>query len=89
MALAGTAFALTTWPPLLILAALSGTVSPDVVESGPFTSLEQAMLPHTTKGSPTRLFGRYNTVATLAGSLGARAGRHPGAGSTSTTVACS
>ena len=50
MALAGTAFALTTWPPLLILAALSGTVSPDVVESGPFTSLEQAMLPHTTTG---------------------------------------
>ena len=71
MALAGTAFALTTWPPLLILAALTGTVSPDVVESGPFTSLEQAMLPHTTTGSPTRLFGRYNTVATLAGSLGA------------------
>ena len=71
MALAGTAFALTTWPPLLILAALSGTVSPDVVESGPFTSLEQAMLPHTTTGSPTRLFGRYNTIATLAGSAGA------------------
>jgi predicted MFS family arabinose efflux permease len=71
MALAGAAFALTTWPPLLILAALTGTVSPDVVESGPFTSLEQAMLPHTTSGDPTRLFGRYNTVATLAGSLGA------------------
>jgi predicted MFS family arabinose efflux permease len=70
MALAGTAFALTTWPPLLILAALTGTVSPDVVESGPFTSLEQAMLPHTISGDPTRLFGRYNTVATLAGSLG-------------------
>jgi predicted MFS family arabinose efflux permease len=71
MALAGTAFALTTWPPLLILAAFTGTVSPDVVESGPFTSLEQAMLPHTTTGDPTRLFGRYNTVATLTGSLGA------------------
>jgi predicted MFS family arabinose efflux permease len=71
MALAGTAFALTTWPPLLVLAALTGTVSPDVVESGPFTSLEQAMLPHTTTGDPTRLFGRYNTIATLAGSAGA------------------
>jgi predicted MFS family arabinose efflux permease len=71
MALAGTAFALSSWPPLLVLAALTGTVSPDVVESGPFTSLEQAMLPHTTTGDPTRLFGRYNTVATLAGSLGA------------------
>ena len=71
MALAGTAFALSSWPPLLVVAALTGTVSPDVIESGPFTSLEQAMLPHTTAGDPTRLFGRYNTVATLAGSLGA------------------
>jgi len=71
MALAGTVFAFSTWPPLLTIAALTGTVSPDVIESGPFTSLEQAMLPHTTPGDPTRLFGRYNTVATLAGSLGA------------------
>src|SRR5207248_1242793 len=38
--------------------------------SGPFTSLEQAMLPHS-GGATTRLFGTYNTVATLAGSLGA------------------
>lgn len=70
MAAAGTVFALTSWPPALIVAALTGTVSTDVVESGPFTSLEQAMLPHT-GGDPTRLFGLYNTVATLAGSLGA------------------
>jgi predicted MFS family arabinose efflux permease len=63
-------FALTGSLPALILAALSGTVSTDVVESGPFTSLEQAMLPHT-GGDPTRLFGTYNTIATLAGSLGA------------------
>ena len=71
MAAAGTIFALTAWPPALILAALTGTVSTDVVESGPFTSLEQAMLPHTTGADPTRLFGLYNTVATLAGSAGA------------------
>ncbi len=70
MAAAGTVFALTDWLPALILAALSGTVSTDVVESGPFTSLEQAMLPHA-GGDSTRLFGTYNTVATLAGSLGA------------------
>jgi len=74
MGLAGTAFALTdeTW--LLVLAALTGTVSTEVVESGPFTSLELAMLP-TAVGDrdPTRLFGTYNTVATLAGSLGALA----------------
>jgi predicted MFS family arabinose efflux permease len=72
MALAGTVFALTGWLPALILAGLTGTVSTEVVESGPFTSLEQAMLPHTAGTSdPTRLFGTYNTVATLAGSLGA------------------
>ncbi|HEX2303641.1 MAG TPA: MFS transporter [Gaiella sp.] len=72
MALAGTVFALTAWPPALIAAALTGTVSTDVVESGPFTSLEQAMLPHAAADrDPTALFGTYNTVATIAGSLGA------------------
>ena len=72
MAVAGTVFALTGWLPALIAAALTGTISTDVVESGPFTSLEQAMLPHAAKGrDPTRLFGTYNTVATLAGSAGA------------------
>ena len=70
MAFAGTAFALTSWLPALVLAGLTGTVSTDVVESGPFTSLEQAMLPHA-GANTTRLFGTYNTVATLAGSLGA------------------
>jgi predicted MFS family arabinose efflux permease len=72
MAIAGTVFALTGWLPALILAGLTGTVSTDVVESGPFTSLEQAMLPHAAREQdPTRLFGTYNTVATIAGSLGA------------------
>jgi predicted MFS family arabinose efflux permease len=70
MGAAGTIFALTSWLPALTLAALTGTVSTDVVESGPFTSLEQAMLPNT-GGDSTRLFGIYNTIATLAGSLGA------------------
>jgi MFS family permease len=72
MACAGTVFALTGWLPALIAAALTGTVSADVVEAGPFTSLEQAMLPHAAGGrDTTRLFGTYNTVATLAGSAGA------------------
>ena len=72
MACAGAAFALTGWLPALIAAGLTGTLSTDVVESGPFTSLEQAMLPHAASGpDPTRLFGTYNTVATLAGSFGA------------------
>jgi predicted MFS family arabinose efflux permease len=72
MAAAGTVFALTSWLPALILAGLTGTVSTDVVESGPFTSLEQSMLSHAGgEHHATRLFGAYNTVATLAGSLGA------------------
>jgi predicted MFS family arabinose efflux permease len=70
MAVAGTTFALTGWLPALLVAALTGTVSTDVVESGPFTSLEQAMLSHT-EGETTRLLAAYNTVATLAGSAGA------------------
>jgi MFS family permease len=72
MGLAGTVFALTGSVWLMVLAALTGTVSTEVVESGPFTSLEQAMLPSAAGGhDPTRLFGTYNTIATLAGSLGA------------------
>ena len=74
MGLAGTAFALSGSLWLLVVAALSGTVSTEVVESGPFTSLEQAMLPNAAGDiDATRLFGTYNTVATLAGSLGALA----------------
>jgi predicted MFS family arabinose efflux permease len=74
MGIAGTVFALTNSVWLLILAALTGTLSTEVVESGPFTSLEQAMLPSASEGhDPTRLFGHYNTIATLAGSLGALA----------------
>jgi MFS family permease len=74
MAIAGTVFALTDSVWLLVLAALTGTLSTEVVESGPFTSLEQAMLPSASEGrDPTRLFGHYNTIATLAGSLGALA----------------
>ena len=72
MVFAGAAFALTGWLPALIVAGFTGTVSTEVVESGPFTSLEQAMLAHAAAvRDRTRLFGAYNTVATLAGSLGA------------------
>jgi hypothetical protein len=73
MAVAGAVFAFTGWLPALILAGLTGAVSTEVVESGPFTSLEQAMLPHAAAVQErTRLFGTYNTVATLAGSRCAR-----------------
>jgi MFS family permease len=79
LALAGLAFGLTTRWWLLVVVALTGALSTEVVESGPFTSLEQAMLP---QGLPaparTRVFGIYNTVATMAGSLGALAAAGPG-----------
>lgn len=68
---------LTAWPPALVLAALTGTISTDVVESGPFASLEQAMLPHATLGDPAHAFGLAGTTATLAGSLGALAAGGP------------
>lgn len=78
MAVSGSVFALTDWVPALVLAGLTGTVSTDVVESGPFTSLEQAMLPLTAETTtPARLFANYNTVATLTGALGALAAGGP------------
>jgi predicted MFS family arabinose efflux permease len=79
MAAAGTVFALTTWLPALLLAALTGTISVEANESGPITSLEQAMIPQTvaTPADRNRAFARYNFVAYLAGSLGALAAGGP------------
>jgi MFS family permease len=77
LAVAGVAFGSTTRLWVLLAVALTGAVSTEVVESGPFTSLEQAMLPQavdsTDPRARTRVFGVYNTIATLAGSLGALA----------------
>ena len=78
MAVAGTVFALTTWLPALVLAALTGTISTESNDSGPMTALEQAMLPHTSTGTATRLFGTYNTIAVLGGAAGALAAGLPG-----------
>src|SRR5207244_876420 len=73
MGLAGTVFALSTSFPLLILTALTGTLSTDPNESGPITSLEQAMIGESEPRTRTRVFGRYNAVAYLAGSIGSLA----------------
>jgi len=54
MAAAGTVFALTHVLWLLILAALTGTVSVEANESGPITSLEQAMIPHVAPSASSR-----------------------------------
>jgi MFS family permease len=78
LSISGLAFGLTDQYWILVLVALTGTMSTEVVESGPFTSLEQAMLPATVSPERrTRVFGTYNAVATVAGSLGALAAGGP------------
>jgi len=77
MALAGLLFALTDWLPLLVLAALTGTLSTDANESGPITSLETSMLSGTPREARARLYGRYNAVAYLTGAVGALAAGLP------------
>ena len=70
----GVAFAVSDQAWLLILFALTGALSTEVVESGPFTSLEQAMLATDLTGKKrVRGFGIYNAVASAAGSIGALA----------------
>jgi predicted MFS family arabinose efflux permease len=79
MGVAGTTFALTRWLPALIVAALTGTISVEANESGPITSLEQAMIVQAawTPRGRNRAFARYNAVAYLAGSVGALAAGGP------------
>ncbi|MEX1254650.1 MAG: MFS transporter [Dehalococcoidia bacterium] len=78
LAASGAVFGLSDKLWLLVLVALTGTLSSDVVESGPFTSLEQAMLPSGLDNrATTRVFGVYNAVAALVGSTGALAAGGP------------
>jgi MFS family permease len=78
LAVSGLVLGLANRPWALVAVALLGTLSTEVVESGPFTTLEQAMLPETVRASErTRAFGAYNAVATVAGSLGALAAGGP------------
>jgi MFS family permease len=79
LTLAGVVLALGGPAWLLALIALSGALSTEVVESGPFTTLEQVMLASTGAQQATivRGFGVYNAVATLAGAAGALLGALP------------
>jgi len=78
LGLTGVAFALTSNLWLLVLAGLTGSLSTEVIESGPFTTLEQAMLATEARAATrTRNFGRYNAVAAACGSLGALAAGLP------------
>jgi predicted MFS family arabinose efflux permease len=78
LAVAGAVFSISSDFWVLTAVALTGALSTEVLESGPFTSLEQAMLPDTVAvDKRTRLFGVYNAVATIGGSAGALAAGGP------------
>jgi MFS family permease len=71
---AGVVFALTSWVPLLILAATIGVISPTGNEVGPFLAVEQAALSEAVpdvRRTPT--FAWYNLVGYLATATGALA----------------
>jgi MFS family permease len=72
LAVTGVVFAFTDSLLLLVLVSLAGALYTEVVEYGPFTSLEQAMIAGELEHRRlARGFGVYNAVATAAGSLGA------------------
>jgi MFS family permease len=72
MALTGIIFGFLRWYPLLLLAAFFGTLGTSSSETAPFLPIEQAMLGSRGTGTErTRLFARYNLVASVAGACGA------------------
>jgi MFS family permease len=64
---------------VLLVVALTGTLSTDVVDNGPATTLEQAMLATDDAGTAA-VYGRYNAVGAAAGALGSLAVTLPGLG---------
>ncbi len=78
LAVAGLVFALSDRVAVLVIVGLTGSLSTDIIDNGPFTSLEQTMLATDLAGAErVRGFGLYNAVATAAGSLGALAAGGP------------
>jgi MFS family permease len=72
MVVAGVVFALTSWPPLLIVAAAIGVISPTGNEVGPFLAVEQAALSESIHGTRrTATFAWYNLVGYVATATGA------------------
>jgi len=72
MILTGLIFAFTDSLWLLLLGALTGTISASNSEVGPFLTVEQAILPQTAPDERrTWLFSIYDTLGTLAGAAGA------------------
>jgi MFS family permease len=77
MGAAGVVYALSESVWVLCLVGLTGTMSTDANESGPITSIEQAMIGQAPADARVRVFGRYNAVAFLAGAVGAAAAGGP------------
>ncbi|MGZ4132159.1 MAG: MFS transporter [Actinomycetota bacterium] len=77
MGVVGAGFALTGNVWLLVVLALTGVMSTDANESGPITTLEQAMIGQAPADVRLHVFGRYNAVAYLAGAVGALAAGGP------------
>ncbi|HYW22539.1 MAG TPA: MFS transporter, partial [Terriglobales bacterium] len=68
MVAGGLVFALTDRLWLLVLGALTGTISASSAEVGPFVTIEQAILPQTAPAERrTWLFSIYDTLGNLAG----------------------
>jgi MFS family permease len=67
---------------VLLVVALTGLLSTDVIDNGPATTLEQAMLAGentaATGKAGARVYGLYNAVASLCGAAGALAATLPG-----------
>lgn len=64
---------------VLLVVALTGTLSTDVVDNGPATTLEQVMLASEDAGT-ARVYGIYNAAGAFAGAFGALAAALPGLG---------
>ena len=62
---------------LLLVVALTGALSTDVVDNGPATTLEQVMLANDDGGTAS-VYGVYNAAGAGAGALGALAATLPG-----------
>ena len=78
MALSGIIFAVAQAPWLLLVAALTGTISPTSGEVGPFETIEAAILPQTaSEKTRNRAFGLYNAVGAAMVALGALAAAIP------------
>jgi MFS family permease len=78
MAITGLIFGVSSFYPLLLVAAFCGTLGTSASETAPFSPLEQAMLAQTLPMSQqTAWFARYNLVASFATALGGLAAGLP------------